>query len=162
MTQNIDDIIKEVKAKLSNRDTNHNPFLKEIPWYVANFVSRGIGIKVTSFEGLLRISAVFPSGIESKIVDYSPENTLSNFVNVTSPPDPYDMLVEAIWRGHEVTQRDRYLFQFAKHLMDLMTDEGIMVNVPNHGKVTLVGREDVDLFREYFTQVNETDYLKRN
>ena len=162
MTQDINDIIEEAKAKLSDRRNNHDSFLEEIPSYVANFVSKKIGIKVTSSERLLRISAVFPSGIESKIVDYYPENASSDFVRLASPPDPYDMLVEAIWQGHEVTQRDRYLFQFAKPLMDSITDEGITVDVPNHGKVTLVGREDVGLFREYFSQVNETDYLRRN
>ncbi len=162
MTQNVDDIIEEAKTKLNNRSNKHNPFLNKIPRYVTNFVSKGIGIKVTSLRGLLRISAVFPSGIESRIVDYHPKNASLDFVMLASPPDPYYMLVEAIERGHEVTQRDRYLFQFAKPLMDIMTDEGIKFDHPVHGKIVFVAKEDVSLFREYFRLVNETDYARRN
>lgn len=169
MPRSINEIVKEVEEKLKKHKRSlYKPFLEEISrYYLPNFISKGIGIKTLNSEKdkILRILAVFPSGIESKIVDYDYSRKGEpriDFVKVYSPPDPYAMLIEAIVRGHDITQRDEYIFKFAKPLMDMLTDKDLVVELPKHEKVTLVGKEDIPLFREYFTLANRADFLRRN
>lgn len=165
MEYKLDKIAEELKSRSDGTlRENYEEFVRETLSCISLFLREGVDIKIEKHEDEVRILAIYPSGIESCILFYDKKTNTSNFMRLASPPDPYDVLSEAIWRGVELQRRDRNLFQVVSPLMKLINEEGLSVDIPGKGKITLIAKEDVPLFEKYFLPVIEEyqDYSSRN